>query len=121
MLEAELDVLIKVMLVVLELTNSDVHVLCEADSEVVDAAVELGDETMTQYSASAVFVSIVSVLDDFGVSITQSGGNLGAKIVFNGILPRTLLERRSQSSEKIYRRTYLKQRLHHSRWQRYLV
>jgi alpha-ketoglutarate-dependent taurine dioxygenase len=120
-LEAELDVLVRDMLVVLELTNSDVDVLDEADSTVVAAAVELGDETMTQYSASTVFVSIVNVLDDLGVSIAQSGRNLRAEIVFHGILPSKRLERRNQFSEKNYRRTHPKQRLHHPRWQRYLV
>jgi hypothetical protein len=119
-LEAVLDVLVRDMLVVLELTNSDVDVLDEADSAVVAAAVELGDETITQYSASTVFVSIVNVLD-LEVSIAQSGRNLGAEIVFYGILPRTRLERRNQFSEKNYRRTHPKQRLHHPRWQRYLV
>jgi hypothetical protein len=68
-LEAELDVLVRAMLDVLELTNADVDVLGEADGAVVAAAVELGDETMAQYSATTVFESIVSVLDDLGVSI----------------------------------------------------
>jgi hypothetical protein len=71
-LEAELDVLVRAVLVVLELTDSDVEVLGAADSVVVDAAVELEDETMTQYSATTVFESIVKVLDDLRVSITIS-------------------------------------------------
>jgi hypothetical protein len=75
-------VLVRTLLVVLELTNSDVDVLGEDDGAVVAAAVELGDETVAQYSAKTVFESIVNVLDDLGVSIAQSGGNLGVEIVF---------------------------------------